>query len=419
MTQIEQAWGAGPSARYEDLAKRFRHIFAHIRETAVTRDIDRSLPHEEIGWLRAAKFTKLRVPTDEGGLGATLPELFNLLIELSAADPNVTNALRSHFGFTEDILVSPFPAYRQTWLKRIARGDTAGSGHSETGDAKVTAFSTRLIRQDDHWLLNGKKYYTTGSLFADWINLAAADEAGEVIGAQVPTQAPGVTILDDWNGFGQALTASGTVIFKDVVITEDLINPSRQRFRYSIAFFQLVHLATLAGIARAATDDVSRLVSERRRIYSHGNADSVAADPQILQVVGTVRSAAYSAGAIVLKAAESVQRAHEAYFLGDADGLDAAIAIADLEIDQAVTTVTDLVLDATTRLFDALGASAADRNNGLDRHWRNARTITSHNPRIYRSRIVGDFAVNGKWPPGAYRVGEPVSRLETASGEVA
>jgi alkylation response protein AidB-like acyl-CoA dehydrogenase len=122
MTQIEQAWGAGPSARYEDLAKRFRHIFAHIRETAVTRDIDRSLPHEEIGWLRAAKFTKLRVPTDEGGLGATLPELFNLLIELSAADPNVTNALRSHFGFTEDILVSPFPAYRQTWLKRLRAG---------------------------------------------------------------------------------------------------------------------------------------------------------------------------------------------------------------------------------------------------------------------------------------------------------
>jgi alkylation response protein AidB-like acyl-CoA dehydrogenase len=109
-----------------------------------------------------------------------------------------------------------------------------------------------------------------------------------------------------------------------------------------------------------------------------------------------------------------VQRAYEAYLLDDASGLDAAIAISDLEIDQAVTTVTDLVLDATTRLFDALGASAADRANGLDRHWRNARTITSHNPRVYRSRIVGDFAVNGKWPPGAYRVGEPVSEAATA-----
>ena len=418
MTQIEQGWGAGPSARYDDLAERFRPVFARIRDTAVIRDIERRLPHQEIGWLRAADFTKLRVPSGDGGFGATLPELFNLLIELSVADPNVTNALRSHFGFTEDVLVSRFPAYRETWLKRIARGETAGSGHSETGDAKVTGFSTRMTRQDGHWLLNGKKYYTTGSLFADWINLAAADGNGEVIAAQVPTQAPGVTILDDWNGFGQALTASGTVIFKDVVITDDLINPSRQRFRYSTAFFQLVHLATLAGIARSATNDVARLVSERKRIYSHGNADSAAADPQILQVVGAVRGAAYSAGAIVLKAADSVQRAHEACFLDDARALDAAVAIADLEIDQAVTTVTDLVLDATTRLFDALGASAADRANGLDRHWRNARTITSHNPRVYRSRIVGDFAVNGTWPAGAYRVGEPVSRPEAAQGEV-
>jgi alkylation response protein AidB-like acyl-CoA dehydrogenase len=311
-----------------------------------------------------------------------LPELYALLIELAAADPNVTNALRSHFGFTEDILVSRAPTYRNAWLKRIVLGKIAGSGHSETGDTKVTAFSTRLIRQGDHWLLNGKKYYTTGSLFADWVNLFAADDNGEVISAQVPTKAPGVTILNDWNGFGQALTASGTVIFKDVVLTDEHINPSRQRFRYSTAFFQLVQLATLAGIGRAATDDVSRLVSQRQRIYSHGNAASVSADPQILQVVGTVRSAAYAAGAIVLKAAESVQRAHEACFADDAAALDAAVATADLEVNRAVAVVTDLILDATTRLFDALGASATARYQGLDRHWRNARTIASHNPRI-------------------------------------
>jgi alkylation response protein AidB-like acyl-CoA dehydrogenase len=419
MTQIDQAWGAGPGARYEALAAPFRPIFARIRETAITRDLDRQLPHEEIGWLRAANFTTLRVPVEEGGFGATLPELYNLFIELAAADPNVTNALRSHFGFTEDVLISRFPAYRDAWLKRIARGETAGSGHSETGDAKVTAFSTRLIRQGDHWLLNGKKYYTTGSLFADWVNLSAADDNGEVISAQVPTKGPGVTILNDWNGFGQALTASGTVIFKDVVLTDEHINPSRQRFRYSTAFFQLVHLATLAGIGRAATDDVSRLVSQRRRIYSHGNAASVSTDPQILQVVGAVRSAAYAAGAIVLKAAESVQRAHEACFADDATALDAAVATADVEVNQAVTVVTELILEATTRLFDALGASATARDQGLDRHWRNARTLTSHNPRVYRSRIVGDFAVNGTWPPGSYRVGQPVSASEPDAGKVA
>lgn len=407
MTQIDTGWGAGPSARYEDLAQRFRPVFARIRETAVARDLERRLPHEELQWLKAARFTTLRLPEAEGGFGASLTELFNLLIELSEADPNVTNALRAHFGFTEDVLTSRSPAYRARWIERIARGETAGSGFSEVGDSKLGSFSTRLERQGDGWTVNGAKYYTTGVLFADWINLGASDENGELIFAQVPRNAPGVTVEDDWDGFGQALTASGTTRFADVTLSDELINPSRKRFAYSTAFFQLVHLATLAGIGRAAAVDVARLVGERKRVYSHGNADRAGADPQILQVVGHVRALAYGAGATVLKAAESVQRVYDTREPGTGEADAHAVAVADLEINQGVTVVTSLVLEATTVLFDALGASAAKRGNGLDRHWRNARTISSHNPRIYRERIVGDFAVNGTWPGGPYRVGEP------------
>ena len=74
---------------------------------------------------------------------------------------------------------------------------------------------------------------------------------------------------------------------------------------------------------------------------------------------------------------------------------------------QTVTVVSDLVLEATTIIFDALGASSTAKNLGLDRYWRNARTIATHNPRVYRDRIVGDFAVNGTPPPGQYRIGTP------------
>ncbi|WP_234053168.1 MULTISPECIES: acyl-CoA dehydrogenase family protein [unclassified Xanthobacter] len=404
MSQIDDAWGAGPSERYETLASRFRSIFRTIRESAVDREQTHRLPREEIAALKASGFTTLRLPQDEGGFGATLPELFNLLIELAEADPNVTNALRAHFGFTEEVLNSPFKDYRDRWVKRIAAKETTGSGFSEAENT-VGHFSTRLVRDGDNWRLDGEKYYTTGSLFADWINLGADDENGELILAQVPTSAPGVTILDDWDGFGQQLTASGTARFKDVTLSDDLINPQRKRFRYSVAFYQLVHLATLAGIGRAAAGDVARLVGARKRVFSHGNADRAGADPQILQMVGKVRASAYGAGATVLKAAEALQRAFEAREREGSEGQDLTAAVADLEVNQAVTVVTSLILDATTLLFDALGASSAKRGVGLDRHWRNARTLSSHNPRIYRERIVGDFAVNGTWPPGAYRVG--------------
>lgn len=409
MAQWDAGWGAGPSERYEDLAARFRPTFAGIRATAVERDRTHRLPHAEIGWLKEVGFTTLRLPSEAGGHGASLPELFNLLIELSQADSNVTNALRAHFGFTEDVLGSTAPDWRTRWIARIAAGETVGSGVSETGSAKVGQFDTVVRRRGAERVVSGRKFYTTGSLFADYIHLSADDEDGAALVAAVPTGAPGVAIVDDWDGFGQALTASGTIRFDDVVLPPDLIKPDPARFPYAMAFFQLVHLATLAGIGRAAAEDVGRLVAERTRVYSHGNAGRNAEDPQILAVVGRVRGNAYAAGAVALKAAEALQRAYELHRDAGGRGTEAqavrATALAVVEVNQAVTVVTNLVLEATTILFDALGASAVKQGLGLDRYWRNARTIASHNPRIYRDRIVGAFAVNGTEPPRQYRVG--------------
>jgi len=415
MTDIAQAWGAGPSERYEILAAPFRPLFARIRERAVERDLEHDLPHAEIGWLKDAGFSTLRVPEAHGGLGFTLPELFALLIELSEADPNITNAYRSHLGFTEDVLNSSPSAWRSGWLDRLGRRELIGSGFSETGEGRIGTYSTRLSLREGRYVLNGEKFYTTGSLYADWINLGAGDDNGDPIGALVPTRARGVEILDDWDGFGQALSASGTARFTDVEISPDLIKPTAARFPYSGGFFQLVHLATLAGIGRAASGDVARLVFERKRVYGRGNAPRTAQDPQVLQVVGRVRSAAYSAGAIALKAAEALQRSHIAHLGEDEAAKAAANLHAELEVSQSVTVVTGLILEAATILFDALGASAARKQVGLDRHWRNARTIASHNPRIYHDRIVGDFAVNGTVPAPHGGIGVAVD----ASGNAA
>ncbi|WP_316163826.1 acyl-CoA dehydrogenase family protein [Bradyrhizobium sp. SZCCHNRI20481] len=405
MTQIELGWGSVPSARYEQLAEPFRPLFQKIRASAVERDLERKLPYDEIKALRAAGFTAVRVPTEFGGGGATLPELFNLLIELSEGDSNVTNAVRAHFGFTEDVLNSRNSQRRALWLGRLAEKTFFGNGHTEIGDASLSAFSTVVSKKDGRDVLNGRKYYTTGTLFADWINVAAQLENGDPVGVVVSRHGGGVEVLDDWNGFGQATTASGTAIFTDAPIELDQIVPVSERFKYSNPFYQLVHLATLAGIGRAAAGDVARLVRERKRVFSHGNAPTVSADPQILQIVGRVRGNAYAAGLIVLKVAEALQRAYEARLTGDDERAASAIAIAEIELDQSVTVVSDLVLQATTILFDALGASSAAKPLALDRYWRNARTIISHNPRVYRDRIVGDFAVNGTPPPGQYRIG--------------
>jgi alkylation response protein AidB-like acyl-CoA dehydrogenase len=216
-----------------------------------------------------------------------------------------------------------------------------------------------------------------------------------------------VEVVDDWNGFGQILTVSGTATFTNVAVDPRHVVPDEERPPYFPAFFQLVHLATLAGIARAAATDVAKLVARRRRTYSHANGPASAQDPQVLAVVGRVRGAAYAAGAIVLQNARAVQRAFEARLSEDTAAEESAVATAELELCQSLPVLSSLVLDATTLLFDALGASATSKELGLDRYWRNARTLASHNPRIYKDRIVGDFAVNGTPPPPQWRIGLP------------
>ncbi|WP_455810724.1 acyl-CoA dehydrogenase family protein [Pseudomonas graminis] len=404
MSQINAAWGQGPSEHYEQLAERFRPLFSKIRAGAVTREINRELPLEQIQWLKESGFTALRVPQSAGGSGVTLPELFNLLIELGEADSNLVQAIRGHLGFVESVLNSDNPARREHWLPLLGRGEIVGPAWSETGDASQNTFTTRVEKTASGWRLDGKKFYTTGSLYADWIDVGITGPDSNTLGVTVSRTAPGVTVDDDWNGFGQTLTASGTAHFSNVHLAEDAPYDG-SAFRYATGFYQLVHLANLAGIGRALSGETAQAVAARKRTYSNGNAPTAAQDPQILQVVGKLRGAAYTSGAIVLQNARALERAWNARFSGDEAQEQQANAIAELEVSQSLNVITDLLLNATSLLFDALGASATLKPLALDRFWRNVRTLSSHNPRIYKDRIVGDFAVNGTLPPYQWRIG--------------
>jgi len=391
---------------YELLASRFRPIFARIAEGALERERTRTLPREPIRWLKEAGFGAVRVPLVHGGAGASLPQLFQLLIELAEADSNLPQALRGHFAFVEDKLNAPPGPQRDRWFERFVAGETVGNAWTEVGDVVIGDIATRVTPQDGQWLVNGRKFYSTGSIFADWIDLLArrSDNGVDVIAA-VRTRQPGVTLLDDWDGFGQRTTGSGTTILENATVEPEEVIEFSSRFRYQTAFYQLFHLATLAGIARAAERDVARAVAERKRIFSTGNAQLVRNDPQIQQIVGQISAQAYAATAVAVRAAEPAQRAYEARFGGDEAAEKAANIAAEIESAQGQIVLADLVLRATTDLFNALGASAASEKLELDRHWRNARTVSSHNPLIYKARIVGDWRINGTEPPYVWLIG--------------
>lgn len=391
---------------YESLAEQFRPIFDHIAEGAVERERTRQLPYEPIKWLKSAGFGALRVPHEYGGGGISIPHLFRLLIELGEADANLPQAFRGHFAFVEDQLNAPESPQKEAWLKRFVAGDLVGNAWTEIGDVKLGDVLTWVSPYDKQWRLNGTKYYSTGAVFADWIDVYAkrTDTKTSVI-AVVNTHQPGVRLLDDWDGFGQRTTGSGSTFFDNAVVEAGNVTDFSERFKYQTAFYQLVLLSVLAGTGRAITRDVSRYVASRKRIYSHGNKVRIAQDPQIQQVVGKIAAQAYAAESITIRAAEAAQRAYESHFSGDAALEKSANIEAELESAKAQLIAADLVIGAASDLFNALGASAAAAEPLLDRHWRNVRTVASHNPLIYKARIVGDWLINGTEPPFIWQIG--------------
>lgn len=406
LNTINHTWGVPPTADYEKIAFRFRPIFKKIREKTEERENNRELLFEVVNWLKKEKFGAVRLPVEKGGLGASIVDLTELLTELAAADSNVTQSLRAHFSFTEMVLHADPSPVRDVWLERIANGDIIGNAWTETGPAKIGGFDTKVRKTKDGLRLSGTKYYSTGTIYADWILVLAADEDDNHVFAVVDKNGTGVEVVDDWNGFGQILTGTGTTHFHHTPLEQGKVLDKSFEANFLAGFFQLVHLATLSGIARAAVNDVAREVSNRTRNYSHSTAASSKEDAQVLQIVGRVHSLAYAVGAIAEKAAKSIQAAGEARFQGDEEKEQQINDQAEIEISTAQAIISRLTPEAATLIFDALGASATSIDKRLDRHWRNARTVASHNPLIYKERIVGDYIVNQTPPPYIWFTGE-------------
>lgn len=391
------------------IAQVFDPILADIAASAVERERQRRLPFEEVKRLKQAGFGSLRVPGEFGGWGATLEDEFKLLIRLGEADSNLPQLLRGHVAFVETQRGLPDSQTRSEWLTRIAGGDILfGNAQAERSD--TSDVSTTLTERDGRLLLNGRKFYSTGTLFADWIWSGA--KFGEVpVALAVRADAIGVTRVDDWDGFGQRLTGSGTTIFDDVEIDPAHVLPWTENdegrpLSYTQALYQLILLATLAGISRAVVRDAVAFVKPRTRTFGVPGTSLPREDPLVQQVVGRLGAIRFAVESTVLEAVRQLEkvddtRRHDA---SDTERYDAALATAF----EAQQVVLPLVLEATTLLFEVGGASAVSESLGLDRHWRNARTIATHNPAIQRARILGDLYLNDTPPTAQLRHAKPV-----------
>jgi alkylation response protein AidB-like acyl-CoA dehydrogenase len=381
-----------------ELHARFGPAFDRVAEGNVARERDRVFPTEQVQWLKDVGLGRVRIPVEHGGFGASLAQTFALLADLAAADPNVAHIFRNHLAFVEDRLNAQPSSTNDRWLARFVAGEFVGGGWTEANNGTFANLKTTVLRDGDRWLVSGAKFYATGSLYADWLDVLGKGDGDSVLTALVRRTDPGVELTDDWNGFGQRTTASGSAVYRDVPAEEGDVFPAGDRFVYQGHFYQTAMLSVLAGITKAVLRDGVAALKARGRNYPQALDPVPSADAQLLQVIGQVSVNAFAANAALRASSATLDLIADAHAAGDQEVRKQRVLEAEVATAQSQLVVIDAALAATTTVFDALGASGVSEALLLDRHWRNARTLASHNPRVYKARILGDWLVNGADP---------------------
>ena len=378
-----------------ELRQLARTRLANIAEGASERERQRSLPTEQVRALAGDRLLTWRIPKAYGGSGSSVHEVIEFIVDLAAADSNIAQALRPSFSFIEGLLLREGEQERERWFARYLAGEVVGNAGWEVGGANG-AISARIVREGEHYRANGSKYYSTGSLYADWVSAVALDENDQPLSFILPRDREGLELRDDFDAMGQRLTASGTTRLNNVIVHPDEIRtrPGSDGQRSIVTpFLQLFLAAVEAGIARNALHDAVQFAREYARPIKHSSASRSVDDPYVEFSVGEISARAFAAEALVLRAAQSIDAAW-------ADGLSQeAITRASVDVAQAQYLAIEAALKTAELVFDVGGASTTGRSHNLDRHWRNARTVANHNPRHWKAAAVGAWRLKGIEPP--------------------
>ncbi|MBX6769048.1 MAG: SfnB family sulfur acquisition oxidoreductase [Actinomadura rubrobrunea] len=384
-----------------------RRLAARRAAGASRRDAERTSPVAEVAELAESGLLGITVPREHGGAGVsavTLGEVFRLL---SAADPSIGQIPQNHFFFVRVLAENGTDEQRAFFYSELLKGRLFGNALAEAGARHAFEFRTRLTPlQDGGYTVTGTKSYATGSPFADWIPVYATDDQDRVHAVFVPSDAPGLEIVDDWSGFGQRGTGSGTVRLKDVRVPADRVVPHYRTFeRPEVfgAYGQYMHAAIDVGIAGGALAEGAAFVRETARPWPEANVDRLAEEPLVIQKFGELALLVRAAEALLVRAGQALDAAlGAAPDAGPALGAltDAEVAAeASLAVAAARAQADIAALTVSSEVLGVVGARASLERYNLDRHWRNARTHTLHDPRRWKLQHLGNHALNGVAPP--------------------
>lgn len=370
-------------------------LAGEFAEGAVARDRERRLPLSEIERFSQSGLWAITVPKQYGGAGVSAATLAEVTAIISAADSSIGQIPQNHFYMVEALRLAGTEEQKRHYFSRILDGDRLGNAFTEIGTKTPVDFKTRIVEQDGKLLLNGQKFYATGSLFAHVIVAVAKDENERVKIVFIDRATPGLGLVDDWSSFGQRSTGSGTVTFDDVevspfqVVDHDVVF---ERPTPMGPLAQIVHAAVQVGIARGALAETVSYVRAYARPFFELDIEHGYEDPHSIHAVGDVSIRVHAADALLARAGRLLDAAI-------AEPNERAVAEASIAVAEVKAYGTEAAQLAANKLIELGGARSTLESYGLDRFWRNARAHSLHDPVRWKYHHVGNYYLNGKLPP--------------------
>ncbi|MPQ70819.1 MULTISPECIES: SfnB family sulfur acquisition oxidoreductase [Pseudomonas] len=372
-----------------------RELAEAARLQAARRDRQRKLPWAEIEQFTRSGLGSITIPREYGGPQVSFVTVAEVFAIISAADPALGQIPQNQFGILQLLQGTATERQKKQLFLSVLEGWRIGNAGPERGTKNTLELKTRITADGDGFVISGQKFYSTGALFAHWVAVKAINDEGRQVMAFVRRGTPGLRIVDDWSGFGQRTTASGTVLLNQVrVEAEDVVDNWRQGEVPNIqgAYSQLIQAAIDAGIARGAIDDSIAFVRERSRPWVDAKVERASDDLYVIADIGKLKIELHAAEALLRKAGQVLDQV-------GAKPVDAASAArASIAVAEAKVLTTEIALLASEKLFELAGSRATLAEFNLDRHWRNARVHTLHDPVRWKYHAVGAYHLNGSLP---------------------
>ncbi|CAM5769180.1 SfnB family sulfur acquisition oxidoreductase [Labrys miyagiensis] len=370
-------------------------LAAEFAVEAGLRDRERHLPAAELDRFSKSGLWGITIPKAYGGAGVSWVTLAEVIKLISAADPSIGQIPQNHLAALDAIRVTASEEQKKLWFGRVLQGYRLGNAFSEARSKHVGAFETTLTPEGDGYRVNGEKFYATGALFAHYIHIGAVNPEGKVHLAIVPRSAAGLSIIDNWSSFGQRTTASGNVKIDNVRVEAEGVIPAYlggERPSTNGSVSQIIQAAVDAGIARGTIEETIRFVRDHVRPWIDSGQEHGYDDVFTISQIGDLEIKLHAAEALLEKAGRAIDAIVDD--ITEEGAVEAAVAVAEAKV-----LTTEIAILATNKLHELGGTRSTLGQYNLDRHWRNARTHTLHDPVRWKFFHVGNHALNGVSPP--------------------